>query len=401
MPAAMMEAGSAGKSEADIASAVDALGAGLAVEAGQDALTVGISGTNDKLPQMVKLLADVSLKPNMDPAEWKRLQDQRLAELAALRAQLRTGVTLAFKAAAYGAHPLSRPVEGTAESVQAMKLEEVKAFFSAFGPDQAALVAVGGAPEADMVKRLSAAFSGWKRSGPPPPALADGPVPAEHPRLVLVDYPQKPQSAVLVGQPAVPRSSPDYLALTLLNSVLGGSFTSRLNQNLREKHGYTYGAFCRFSFGAAAGPFLAAAQVKTEVTAPAVKEMLFELERAVTEPLTAEELSKGRALLAYELVQLLEHADSAAGAMAALYVYDLPLDEYRTFVTRLQSLTAQDVQAAARRALQPSKMLVVVAGDRKSVEPQLKSEGALKLPAPQLRDAGGKLVEAAPAGGKG
>ncbi|HEY8212010.1 MAG TPA: pitrilysin family protein [Myxococcaceae bacterium] len=401
MTAAMMEAGSAKKSEADIAGAADALGAALGVEAGEDALTVGISGMNDKLPQMVKLLADVALKPNMDPAEWKRLQAQRVAELAAARAQIRNGASLAFKAAAYGVHPLARPVEGTPESVQSMTLAEVKAFFSTFGPDQAVLVVVGGASEGDMVKRLTDAFSGWKRSGPPPAPPSSATVPPERPRLVLVDYPQKPQAVLMVGQPSAPRSSPDYIPLTLLNSVLGGSFTSRLNQNLREQHGYTYGAFSRFSFGAAPGPFIAYAQVKTEVTAPALKEMLHELERTVDEPLTADELSKGRALLAYELVQLLEHADSAAGAMGALWVYDLPLDEYRTFVNRLKSLTAQDVQAAAQRALQPGKMVVVVAGDRKAVEPQLPREPALKLPAPQLRDAGGKLVPAAPPGGKG
>ncbi|HZN92245.1 MAG TPA: pitrilysin family protein, partial [Myxococcales bacterium] len=227
MTAAMMEAGSAGKSEADIASAADALGASLGVEAGQDALTVGISGMTAKLPQMVKLLADVALRPNMDPREWERLQGQRVAELAASRAQIRTGAALAFKAAAYGAHPLARPVEGTPESVKAMKLEEVKAFFGAFGPDQAALVAVGGAPEAEVVKRLTEAFSGWKRAGAASaPAPAPAPVPQGRPRLVLVDYPEKTQSVLLVGQPAVPRSSPDYLALTLLNSVLGGSFTS-------------------------------------------------------------------------------------------------------------------------------------------------------------------------------
>jgi zinc protease len=201
----------------------------------------------------------------------------------------------------------------------------------------------------------------------------------------------------MVGQPAVPRSSPDYLALTLLNSVLGGSFTSRLNQNLREQHGYTYGAASRFTFGADPGPFVAYAQVKTEVTGPALKETLYELQRAVSEPLTSDELAKGRALLAYDLVQMLEHADSAAGGISALYVYDLPLDEYRTVVNRLKALTAQDVQAAAKRALQPEKMVITVAGDRKALEPQLQREAALKLPAPQLRDPSGKLV----GGGKG
>src|SRR5262249_4546197 len=139
MTAAMMDAGSAGKSDAQIAAAAEALGAALAVEAGQDALTVGISGLPDKLPPKVKVRADVARKPSMDPEEWKHVQSQRVAELTNSRAQLRTGANLAFKAAVYGSNPLSHPSEGTPESVQAMTLDQLKVFYATFRPDQAAL----------------------------------------------------------------------------------------------------------------------------------------------------------------------------------------------------------------------------------------------------------------------
>lgn len=393
MTAEMMEAGSAGKSQADIAAAADAIGASLVVEASQDALTVGGSAMNGKLPAMVKLLADVALRPNFEPAEWKRLQAQREAELLAQRAQPRVAASLAFKAASYGAHALGRPLEGTPESVKAMELAQVKAFFQSFSPKDAALVAVGGVAEAEVVRQLTVAFSGWKAPKAGAAVQPKGEPPGDRPRLVMVDFPEKPQSVLLVGQPSAPRSSPDYLALTLLNSVLGGSFTSRLNQNLREVHGYTYGAGSRFSFGAGPGPFQAFAQVKTEVTGAALREILKELERAVAEPLSGEEMQKGRSLLAFELVQMLEHADALAEGVSAIFIYDLPLDEYRTFVDRLTALTAQDVQAAAARALQPAKMTIAVAGDRGKVEPQLKEERALALPSPQLRDPEGKLVK--------
>jgi zinc protease len=393
MTAEMMEAGSAGKSQAEIAAEADAIGATLVVEAGQDALTVGLSTMNEKLPRMVKLLADVSLRPNFDRKEWKRLKAQREAELLAQRAEPRVGASLAWKAAAYGPHVLGRPQEGTPESVKAMELAQVKSFFQGFSPKDAALVAVGGVPEAEVVKQLAAAFSGWKAPRKEAVARPRGDLPPDRPRLVMVDFPEKSQSYLLVGQPAPPRSSPDYLALTLLNSVLGGSFTSRLNQNLREAHGYTYGASSRFSFGVDPGPFQARAQVKTEVTGPALREMLKELERVVAEPLSDEEMRKGRALLAFDLVQMLERADSLAAGISAIFVYDLPLDEYRTFVDRLTALTAEEVRAAAARTLQPGKMTIAVAGDRQKVEPQLKDERALALPSPQLRDPEGKLVK--------
>jgi predicted Zn-dependent peptidase len=208
---------------------------------------------------------------------------------------------------------------------------------------------------------------------------------------VLVDYPGKPQSVVQVGMPSVPRSSPDVLALRLLDAVLGGSFTSRLNQNLRERHGYSYGAGSSFAFGAGPGPFVAGASVKTEVTAAALIEMLGEVRRAVEEPLTAEELSKGKALLAFDLVSTLEHAEAAAAGAAGIFLYGLPLDEFRTFVPRLKALDPSAVQAAGLRAIDANALTVVIAGDANKVTPQLDKSG-LDLGSPQLRDPSGKLI---------
>jgi predicted Zn-dependent peptidase len=287
----------------------------------------------------------------------------------------------------YGGHPLARPVQGTLASVKAMQLAEVKKSYQALSPRSAVLVAVGGAPAAEVIAALKGAFAGW-RGGTAKPATpaAEAAVPQDRPRFVLVEYPAKPQSVLVVGQPAVPRSSPDFLALEALNSVLGGSFTSRLNQNLRELHGYTYGAGSRFSFGRGPGPFLARSSVKTDVTGAALGEMLKEIDRVVAEPLAPEELEKARALLAYQLVETLSHADALSRAVAQIWLYGLPPDEFRTYVGRLQALTPESVQAAARRTLAPARMTITIAGDKAKVLPQLE---ALALPAPQVRDAAG------------
>jgi len=183
------------------------------------------------------------------------------------------------------------------------------------------------------------------------------------------------------------------LALRLLNSVLGGSFTSRLNQNLREQHGYTYGAGSNFAFGRGPGPFAAASSVKTNVTGLALAETLKELARATAEPLSEGELQKGKALLAYQLVETLQHADGTAAALAEIFIDDLPNDEYATFVPRLRALTAPAVQEAARRTLHPEQMTVVLAGDRAQVLPQLQEAGVV-LPAPEERNALGEQVSA-------
>lgn len=394
MTAEMLEAGSAGKSQAEIAAAVDAIGGSLSVGTGGDVTVVSMSALTTQLPQLVKLLADVSLRPNLAEADFKKLQSQRVAELIAARARPEVSAELAFRAAIYGPHPLGRPTSGTPESVQAIQLSQVKSFFQSVAPSQAALIAVGGANIDQVIPQLEKAFGGWKGTRVKDARPASAQVPAERPRLVAVDLPGKPQAVLRIGLPAVPRSSPDALALRVLNTILGGSFTSRLNLNLREKNGYSYGASSRFEFGTGPGPFLVATNVKTDVTGPALREALHELNTIVSQPLSPEDLQKGKSLLAADLVRNLETSTSAAGAISEIFLYDLPLDEYRTFVARLKALSAEDVQAAVRRVLDPAKMTITIAGDLSKVEPQLKAEPALQsLPAAQRRTAEGTLAK--------
>jgi predicted Zn-dependent peptidase len=407
LTAAMLEAGSAGKTQTQIAQAADALGATLHAYASEDATVVSVSGLSARTGEMVALLADVALRPNFDEGEWARVKAQRFAGLRSQRSEPRAAASLAFAAAVYGQNPLSRPVSGTPESVARIELADAKRFFAGFVPGESALAVSGSLSAEEVMPLLAAAFEGYRgralvhaakpgtQAVEPPPAAEPAPPPppraAARPRLVVVDYPGKPQSVLQVGLPSVPRSSRDVLALRLLNSILGGSFTSRLNQNLREQHGYTYGAGSSFAFGRGPGPFVAGTSVKTEVTGAALKELLGEIRRALDEPLSPPEIQKGKALLAFDLVATLEHADAAAGGAASIFLYELPLDEFRTFVPRLDALDAAQVQAAARKAVDPSALTVVIAGDAEKVLPQLEAAG-LKLGPPELRDPDGKLL---------
>jgi zinc protease len=390
LTAALMETGAAGRSQTGQTIAADMLGATLTAEAQPDALVVSASAMSQVVEKSVALLADVALRPNLAEAEWARMREQREARLLSERAEPRIAARRAFRRAIYGSAPLAWPVEGTAQSVKSMQLAEVRGFHAAISPRDCALIAVGGAKPEEVLRALKSAFAGWTPSASRPPPPPQAKLPETRERLLLVDFPGKPQSVLIVGQPAVPRSSPDYLALRAFNSALGGSFTSRLNQNLREQHGYTYGAGSQFSFGVSRGPFAANTSVKTDVTGAALGEVLSELNRILAAPLTPEELDKARALLAYELVGTLSHADRLAEAVQEIYLGGLPPDELSTTVSRLQALTPESVLAAARRALDPARMTISIAGDAAKVGPQLEP---LHLPKPVLRDAAGELLK--------
>lgn len=404
LTAAMLEAGSAKKSQAEIAALADAMGAALRTSATADGLVVSVSAQPANLAAMGQLLADVALRPNFDAAEWKKVKAQRLAQLQEQLAEPRVAAQNAQLAALYGTAPLGHPVTGTPASVEKTALADVKALWASLDPGEVALIAVGQATEAEVVQALAARFSAWKPAKKPAAAreqAADrapgdkggapgGPAAAQdaRPRLVLVEFPGRPQTVLRVGQPSVPLSSPDSLALRVMNSVLGGSFTSRLNQNLREKNGYSYGAGSSFAFGRGPGPFTASTSVKTEVTGLALGELLKELALVVDAPLSTEEVEKGKALLAYQLVEQLQRADFTAGLVGELLLADVPLDELRTRLPRLKALGAAQVQAAARRSLDPKSMTITVAGDAK-VLAQFEKLG---LPPPQRRDATGNKL---------
>jgi predicted Zn-dependent peptidase len=186
-------------------------------------------------------------------------------------------------------------------------------------------------------------------------------------QVYIIDKPDAPQSQVRIGWVGVPRLTADYAALEVLNTILGGSFTSRLNQNLREEHGYSYGASSAFDMRLSAGPFLAAAGVQSDKTAPAVQEFFNELNNIV-KPIPDDELKKARNYVALGFPGEFETTGDLARKLEDLVVYNLPEDAYAKFVSAVTSVTSADLQKLAARYIQPDKMAVVVVGDRKSIE---------------------------------
>jgi predicted Zn-dependent peptidase len=205
---------------------------------------------------------------------------------------------------------------------------------------------------------------------------------------VLVDKPGAPQTVLRLVGPGAARSSPERPPLSLLGTVLGGSFTSRLNFNLREQKGYTYGAFAGFVFDRRPGPFIATASVFTKVTDAALGEFLKELGAVRTGEVTGEELTKARAMLQQGLAEALSTNGGTARTFADVALYGLPLDEPVRFTRALQQAGAPQLKRLANRNIDPATMTIVAVGDRKTIEPGLR---ALGLPAPEIRDADGDV----------
>ena len=206
-----------------------------------------------------------------------------------------------------------------------------------------------------------------------------------------MDKPGSPQTQLRVGSLGIARSNPDYVPVDVLNTTLGGLFSSRINMNLREKNGYTYGAFSRFLARRGQGPFFVGTGVRTDVTAPAVKEIFAELNRMVNTDVTADELATAKDSIARSLPGNFETTPSATGTISELFVFSLPLDYYRALPAKIQAVTVADVKNAAAKYLKPGSMVVVAVGDKAKIEPELKKldlgpveerdfEGVLSVP---------------------
>jgi zinc protease len=219
-----------------------------------------------------------------------------------------------------------------------------------------------------MVQQLEKHFGGWKGAA----AVTRTPVPAAAQiagrQVSIVDVPEAEQSQIRIGWVGVARSTPDYFPLQVLNTILGGSFTSRLNQNLREEHGYSYGASSRFEMRLSPGAFVAGAGVQTDKTSEALREFFNEL-TAIGKPVGAEELAKAKNYIALGLPSEFETIEDLSSHIEELIVYGLPENYFERYVANVQAVTAADVARVAATYIQPQRSSIVVVGDRKAIEP--------------------------------
>jgi predicted Zn-dependent peptidase len=372
LTAEMLDRGAGGRSALELSDAVDHLGAELGASADWDEITVGLSVPSERLEPALAILSDAVRKPTFPAEELERVRRELLTTFLQWRDEPESIARVAFARAVFGDHPYGRITEGTEAFVRAASREDLERFHrAAFVPANAAIVAAGDVTAANLKTLLEGAFGSWTGTGERAPAVAHAPQ-VRGRSIWIVDVPDAAQSEIRIGRVGAARSTPDFFPILIANTILGGSFSSRLNQNLRERHGYAYGAGSAFDFRLSTGPFFASGAVQTDKTAPALAEFFKELE-GMRRPASEEELSRARNYLALRYPRGFETTALLVGRLEAKVVYDLPDDYFTTYMDRIAKVSAEDVSRVAAKYLDPSSAVVIVVGDRKKIEPAIRA----------------------------
>jgi zinc protease len=395
--AAMLTEGTNRRSAPQIADDAAQIGSSVRTFSTADYSAAGIRTLKQNVGSALDLLSDVVIDPKFDPTEIERIRKQRQTDILQIKdepAQLALG---AFLREVFGpGHPYGYREIGTAESNASINREDMSNFWQeGYAPGNSALVLAGDVTPDEARSLAEKYFGNWKGNSAkhnPPPAEAK-----TTKSIYIVDKPGSPQTFVLAGGIGVPRSSPDYVPIEVMNNALGGLFASRINMNLREEHGYTYGGFSRFLYRRGPGIFVAGGGIRTDVTAPAVGEIFKELDRIHTSPLTADELKLAKGSFALSLAGLFETTERTAGTVGDLFTYDLPLDYYRQLPGKIDAVTPEDVQRVAAQYVHPDTSIVVAAGDRAKIERDLQK---LSIGTIQIVDYDGNPVKQGAAAGR-
>lgn len=386
LTSAMLLEGTSARSALQIADQQAFLGVAIGAGSGWEQSTLALHAPTAQLDSALALFADIALHPAIPATDFERVRKTRLTALQQQRDRGPAIADRAYAAVLYGSDtPYGRPLAGTETSVASLTRDDLMKFYSAFyRPNNATLLVVGDVSPDDVERRAKALFGGWTRADVPVVASA-APAPVSATTIVLIDKPGAAQSSFRLGGIGAPRSTRDYFALQVLNTLLGGSFSSRLNQNLREAHGYTYGARSEFALRRNAGPFTASAEVVSAKTDSALVEFLKEL-RAIRDTVPAAELERAKSYLQLGLPRDFETTRGIAGQILPLIAYEIPLDFYGTAVQRLGAVTQADVQRVARQYIDPSRLTLVIVGDRKMIEPKLRALNPGEIVIREVRD---------------
>lgn len=392
LTANLLDEGAGTRDALGLAEQIGFLAISLRTGAGFEQSTVAMHSTKATLDSAIALMADVVLRPTFAEKEFLRLQSERTTTLLQEQDRGPAMADRAFAALVYGeAHPYGQSAVGTKESTAGLTRDDAQAFWKTwYRPNNATLVIVGDVSVAEAEALARRAFGGWTPGTLP--ALAAKPVPAaaggKPTTIFIVDKPKAAQSSFRLGGLGVARSTPDYYPLMVMNTALGGSFTSRLNNNLREQKGYTYGAGSSFTMRKEAGPFRATAEVVSAKTDSALIEFMREM-KAIRAPLPADELAKAKRYLQLGYAENFESTGDIAAQLSQLIPYGLPLTTLGAFNAGIGAVTVQSVQRVAKTYLDPSKLTIVIAGDRASIEPALKATGIAPV---EVRDSRGRPV---------
>jgi len=321
-------------------------------------------------------MADVIEHPSFPEAELGRYKTRQRALLANQRTQPGFLATERFHAAAFGDHPASR-VSASPAALDALTREQLVAFHhDHYAPDHAVLAIAGDITMPVARQKVEAALGGWARSSASLPAVTEPP-PVERPSVSLVARPNSVQTSLVVGTQGIDRNSPDYEALTVANRILGGP-SARLFEHLREQKGYTYGAGSSFAAGRYRGPWSASTDVRTDVTDPALTDLLDEIRQMRDTPVPAKELADSQRAIVASFARSLENPTAVLNNYVDVYLYKLPADYWDTYPTRIDAITPADIQRVAQKYWAAGRLQIVAVGDAAKIEPALAKIGEVK-----------------------
>jgi len=379
LTASLVDEGTTRRAGPRIAAEVERLGASLTTRADWSSAELAVELLSKDLATGLELLDELAREPIFPGEEIDRLRQLALTELLRRRDRPAVLAEEALARALYSGTPYAELLLGTEDSLAALTREQIVEFHADhYRPRGAALVAVGAFDPDEAAARAVSLFGDWPAAAPPAAARLE-PAAARGRRVIVVDRPRSAQTELRLGHVGIPRAHPDRNRLLLLNAALGGKFTSRINLNLRERHGYTYGASSRFVDRRGPGPFVVSTAVANSVAGAAIHEILGELERIRAAPLTEDELEETRNYLLGVFPYTLQTARGLLGRLEDLAVYELPSDHYDRTLAEIASSGAEDLLEVARRHIRPEDLVIVAAGPAAEIAPQLESLGPVEI----------------------
>jgi zinc protease len=386
--ATMMREGTAKRTSAELSEQLETMAASVAVSTGMSASEASVSGSalTEYVDRVFDIFADVLLNPAFDEDELARYKKRTQAGLIQQRTNPGFLGSELYSRIMYGDHPAGR-VSITPDGLEKVTRTAMVDFHRArYVPDHAALAISGDISLAEARKLVEAKLAGWKKAGTPAPATADPPAPGPA-KVSFVGRPKSVQTNLMVGAPAISRTDPDYDVVEVMNRIIGGGPTGRLFLVLREEKGYTYGAYSNLSAPRWRGAWTASTQVRTEVTGDALRDLLAEVRKLREEEISDKEFTDHKRAMVGSFARALETPQAVLSYYVTSWRYDLPADYWDKYPERIEAVTKAQVQAAARKYLEPSKLQIVAVGDPATGPGVLKEFGTV-----EVYDADGKRV---------
>ncbi|HSP32984.1 MAG TPA: pitrilysin family protein [Thermoanaerobaculia bacterium] len=384
----LLDEGAGDRDAIRLAEDIGLLGGSMGTGTDWDASYISIDVLSRNAGPTVGILSDVSVRAMLPQDGFDRVKRERLTELLQQRDEPAVIAGKRFASLLYGEGVYGNSVSGNPESVARIALDDVRNFYREhFVPNNSAIVIAGDVTAREAVAMAERAFGSWKRGNEPRRAEVT-PLAFDSSRIYIIDRPQAVQSEIRVGHIGVPRSCEDYFPLSVMNALLGGVFNSRINLNLRERHGYTYGARSQFAFRRQAGPFVVAAPVRNEVTRESVEEMLGELRRIRTGDVEQQELDDTKNYLMGVFPATVQSSSDIAGRLVDMELYGLPEDYFDRYRENIGAVGREAVERVAKKYIDPDRALIVIVGNASMIREPL---GQLGMPIHEI-DIEGKEV---------